>query len=222
MNSNLLFVETLEARVAPAILVNGGNLLGGTGNPTTGQASSGGNTLTLIKVLSGEALVFYDASHSQITGISVGKNTRLDITGNVSGDIVTNLLPNGRLTDSDNNPANGEDGGILLPYKIKGITTHPLQAENGDLGRIIAGGAISNVNVSGSLSGIYAGDGIFRDGTTASVDVGSVDYNTIVPGLQHVFTLTQADAQVQLQGEHQQRRRQHCQPVGNLRGRWLR
>ena len=194
MNPNPLFVETLESRIAPAILVNGGNLLGGKGNPTTGEASSGGNTLTLIKVISGEALVFYDADHSQITGISVGKNTRLDIVGNVTGDIVTNLLPNGRLTDSDNNPANGEDGGILLPYKIKGITTHPLQSENGDLGRIIAGGSVNNVNISGSLSGIYTGDGIFRNGPTASVDISTVDYNTIVPGVQHVFTLTQATA----------------------------
>ncbi len=196
MNSNPLFVESLESRIAPAILVNGGNLLGGTGNPTTGETSTGGNTVTIVKVLSGEALVFYDAGSNHIMGISVGKNTRLDLTGNVIGDIVTNLLPDGRLTDSDNNPANGEDGGILLPYKIKGITTHPLQTENGDLGRIIAGGSISNINVNGSLGGIYSGDGIFRDGATASVNVGSVDYNTIVPGLQNVFALTAANAHV--------------------------
>ena len=129
-----------------------------------------------------------------ITGISISKHTKLDITGNIPGDIVTNLLPNGRLTDSDNNPANGEDGGILLPYSIKGITTHPLGTENGDLGRIIAGGSVNNINVAGSLSGIYAGNGIFRDGTTATIDVGTVDYNTIVPGVQHIFTLTQANA----------------------------
>ena len=62
MKSTPLFVETLESRVAPAILVNGGNLLGGDGNPTTGETSSGGNTVTLIKVLSGQALVFYDST----------------------------------------------------------------------------------------------------------------------------------------------------------------
>ena len=194
MNSIPLFVESLEPRVAPAILVNGGNLLGGTGNPTTGETSSGGNTVQLIKVITGEALVFYDASSSTITGISVGKHTKLDITGNIPGDIVTNLLPDGRLTDSDHNPANGEDGGILLPFGIKGITTHALGPQNGDLGRIISGGAVNNVNIAGSLSGIYAGDGIFRDGPTAVVDVGNVDVNTIVPGLQHTFVLTQADA----------------------------
>ena len=194
MNSIPLFVESLEPRVAPAILVNGGNLLGGTGNPTTGETSSGGNTVTLIKVLSGQALVFYDASSSTITGISVGKHTKLDITGNVTGDIVTNLLPDGRLTDSDNNPANGEDGGVLLPFAIKGITTHALGPQDGDIGRIISGGAVNNININGSLSGIYAGDGIFRDGSTAVVDVGNVDVNTIVPGLQHTFVLTQADA----------------------------
>ena len=194
MKNTSLFVETLESRVAPAILVNGGNLLGGAGNPTTGETSSGGNTVTLIKVLSGQALVFYDASNSEILGISVGKNTRLDITGNVVGDIVTNLLPSGRLSDSDHNPANGEDGGILLPYTIKGITTHPLGPDKGDIGRIIAGGSDNNINIAGGLNGLYAGNGIFRDGATAIVNVGSVDVNTILPGLQNTFVLTQANA----------------------------
>ena len=194
-----LFVEPLEPRVAPAILVNGGNLLGGNGNPTTGETSSGGNAVTLIKVLSGEALVFFDATNAEITGISVGKHTRLDITGNIYGDIVTNLLPTGRLTDSDNNPANGEDGGILLPYAIKGITTHPLSLQTGDIGRIIAGGGIANVNIAGKLSGIYAGDGIFRDGSLANINLGLVDYNTILPGAQNIYTLTAANAKASAQ-----------------------
>ncbi len=176
------------------MLVNGGNLLGGNGNPTTGDTSTGGNTVTLVKVLHGQALVFFDSTTAQITGISVGAHTQLDITGNIAGDIVTNLLPNGRLTDSDNDPSNGEDGGILLGSNIKGITTHKLGSQNGDIGRIISGGNIKNINVSGQLNGLYAGDGIFRDGDTATVSTGNVDYNSIKTGAQTSFVLTQGAA----------------------------
>ncbi len=195
MKKILQFIESLEARIAPAVLVNGGNLLGGNGNPTTGETSTGGNTVTLVKVLHGEALVFFDSNSNAITSISVGKHTQLDITGNVAGDIVTNLLPDGRLTDSDNDPSNGEDGGILLGINIKGITTHKLGSQNGDIGRIISGGAIKNININGQLDGLYAGDGIFRDGPTAVVSTGNVDYNSIKTGTQNSFVLTQNLAQ---------------------------
>lgn len=189
MKPKTQFIEPLEPRIAPAILVNGGNLLGGAGNPSTGETSTGQNTLTLVKVLSGQALVFYN--DGVITGISVGNHTKLDITGPVNGDIVTNLGPNGRLTDSDNDPSNGEDGGILLPIGIKGITTHDLNTLPGNIGRIIAGGAIKDINVSGQIDGIYAGDGIFRDNPTATVTTLNVDTNTVLPGFQNTFTFHQ-------------------------------
>lgn len=195
MKKTFQFIEPLESRIAPAVLVNGGNLLGGNGNPTSGETSSGGNTVTLIKVLHGEALVFFDSTLRQITAVSVGKHTQLDITGNIFGDIVTNLLPNGRLTDSDKDPSNGEDGGVLLGVSIKGITTHALDTQNGDIGRIISGGGIKNINVNGQLNGLYAGDGIFRDGETATVSTGGVDFNSIQPGPQTKFLLTQGAAQ---------------------------
>ncbi len=191
---NHLFIESLEPRVAPAVLVNGGNLLGGNGNPTTGETSTGGNTVTLVKVTHGQALVFFDSTLHTITSISVGKNAQLDITGNITGDIVTNLLPTGRLTDSDNDASNGEDGGILLGTNIKGITTHVFSSQNGDINRIIAGGTVKNVNISGQLKGLYAGDGIFRDGPTAVVSTHGVDYNSILTGAQTNFVLTQAQA----------------------------
>ena len=188
MKSNAQFIEALEPRVAPAILVNGGNLLGGNGNPTTGETSTGANTVTLVKVLSGQALVFYN--NGVITGISVGKHTKLDITGDVQGDIVTNLDANGRLSDSDNNPINGEDGGVLNGFGIKGITTHPLGTETGSIGRIIAGGAVSNVNIAGQCAGIYAGDGIFRDSAVAKVTTGPVDTNSVLSGTQDTFVFS--------------------------------
>ena len=186
MKSKLQLIEALEPRVAPALLVNGGNLLGGAGNPTTGETSTGANTVTLVKVLSGQALVFFD--NGTITGISVGKHTKLDITGDLAGDIITNLGPDGRLTDTDNNPINGEDGGVLLPISIKGITTHPLSDEKGSVGRIIAGAQINNINIAGELAGLYSGDGIFRDGDFIKASTGRVDFNTVEPGLQNTFT----------------------------------
>lgn len=192
MKAHSQFIEPLEARVAPALLVNGGNLLGG-GNPSTGETSTGSNQVTLVKVLSGQALVFFN--NGVITGISVGQHTKLDITGDIQGDIVTNLLPNGRLTDSDNNPLNGEDGGVLLKYGIKGITTHPLSDAKGSLGRIIAGGQVSNVNIAGEISGIYAGDGIFRDGDLAQITTSGIDVNSVLPGVQDTYNLSHAASQ---------------------------
>src|SRR3954471_2795918 len=99
-------IEVLESRIAPALLINGANLLGGS-SPATGESSAGGNSATLVKVISGQAIVWYQ--DGDILGISVGPNASLEITGDVVGDIVANLLPNGRLSDSDHNPLNGED-----------------------------------------------------------------------------------------------------------------
>ena len=79
-------IEPLEQRIAPALLVTGANLLGA-GNPTTGQISVGGNSLTVVKVLSGDAIVWFQGN--SITAISVGPNTSLDITGDVGSIIGT-------------------------------------------------------------------------------------------------------------------------------------
>src|SRR4051812_31398326 len=42
--SRFTSLEVLESRIAPALLINGANLLGG-GGPTTGESSAGGNSL---------------------------------------------------------------------------------------------------------------------------------------------------------------------------------
>ena len=70
------------------------------------------------------------------------------------------------MSDSDGNPANGLDGDMLLANNITGITTHPLEGELGSIGNIITGGSVSNVNVSGNLEGIFAGNGAFYTGNT--------------------------------------------------------
>ena len=171
-NKPQVFLEVLEERIAPAavVLSQGGNLLS-TGDE--GQLSLGDQSAVLVKVLGGKALVFWDAQDKAIKGISVTTNANLEIHGNVAGDIVTNLLSSGSLTDSDNNPANGLDGGKLLDSTIKGITVTSFinqagNIESGNVGRIVAGGAVSNIHVSGDLGGVFSGDGIFNAVATAN------------------------------------------------------
>src|SRR5581483_9183442 len=171
MNFLKSHIEPLEQRIAPALLINGANLLGGAGNPTTGEASVGDNAFTVVKVLSGNAIVWYH--DGAVNAISVGPNTSLDITGNV-GDIIGNLTAGGRLSDSDNDPSNGEDGGVLLANNIVGIKTHPSSGENGDINDIITGGSITNLSVNGEIHGVFAGDGVFRTGSHA-LTAGAVD-----------------------------------------------
>jgi hypothetical protein len=190
-------IEPLEQRIAPALLVSGANLLGGSGNPSTGETSIGGNSVTLVKVLSGNAIVWFE--HGLIDTISVGPNTSLDITGDV-GTIIGNLTASGQLSDSDNNPANGLDGDVLLPNNITGITTHPLSNQLGTIGDIITGGSISNLNISGNLIGAYAGNGAFHAGSrvmhsgSVSATVGTLDLNPILPGVQSTFTFASGNA----------------------------
>lgn len=186
-------VEVLEARIAPALLINGANLLGGNG-PSTGESSAGGNSLTVVKVLSGTAIVWYQDNH--VVGISVGPNVNLEIHGDVEGDIVGNLTASGRLSDSDGDPLNGEDGAILLPNNIVGLKTFPLSSEKGDVGNIITGGSVTNVKILGSLTGLYAGDGVFdvdshlvvNDTVTSSLS--GLDVNPVEPGVQSTFAMT--------------------------------
>ena len=172
---NLPVVEQLEPRIAPAavVLTNGANLLSAGDQGYLSDGESEGSATLLAKVTSGKALVFWDSESRQIKGISVSDKTNIEILGNVDGDIVTNLLPSGYLTDSDNNPSNGLDGGRLLPHSISGIKTTAYIdgkgiGQNGDVGRIIAGGSISKIELDGDLSGVYAGDGIFDAIETAA------------------------------------------------------
>lgn len=189
-------IEVLEDRIAPALLINGANLLGGD-SPATGETSVGDNSVTLVKVLSGRALVWFTGGI--ITSISVGPGTRLDITGDVFGDIVGNLEADGTLSDSDHNPANGEDGGELLANNILGIVTHPLSNQAGSIGNIITGGSISGVNLSGSLLGAYAGDGVYRsesflnNGGVVTSFVG-LDIDPVSPGVLGSFTFAKTNA----------------------------
>ena len=189
-------IEPLEARIAPALLVNGANLLGGAGNPSTGETSVGENAVTLVKVISGQALVWFD--DGMVSGISFGPNTRLEITGDVLGDLVGNLRADGTLSDSDANPLNGEDGSKLLANNLLGLKTLPLSNQKGSLGNIITGGAIGGLSINGEIFGAYAGDGAFHSasdvlaGGSVASSIGSIDINPVASGTQTTFTFTRA------------------------------
>ncbi len=194
-------IEPLEARIAPALLVNGANLLGGAGNPTTGETSVGDNSVALVKVLSGQALVWFDDGH--ISSISFGPNTSLEIHGDIDGDLVGNLTAGGTLSDADSNPANGEDGAKLLANNLTGLKTLPLSGQTGSVANIITGGSISNLSISGEILGAYAGDGVFRpesDLLSAGhvfSSVGVLDINPVASGTQSTFDFTKAGSDFQ-------------------------
>ena len=189
-------IEPLEGRIAPALLVNGANLLGGAGNPATGETSVGDNAVTLVKVLSGQALVWFD--NGRIESISFGPNTNLEIHGDILGDVVGNLRADGTLADSDGNPANGEDGSMLLANNLTGLKTIPLAIQKGSLGNIITGGSIAGLSINGEMMGAYAGDGVFRaesvllDAGHVTSSVGSLDINPVASGIQTTFDFTRA------------------------------
>lgn len=209
-----IFLELLEDRIAPAavILSQGGNLLSAGDEGYLSLGSEPSTSALLVKVTSGKALVFWDADEKLIKGISVTDGIRMDIYGDVDGDIVTNLLRSGSLTDSDNNPANGLDGGKLLDSSVTAINVGPFIDQNGilksgNVGRIVAGGSVSNVQVSGALGGVFAGDGIFdavatassstltpsTPGTTYSYVIG-FDFDSSGPIDATAMTLTKANA----------------------------
>ncbi len=194
-------IEPLEDRIAPALLVNGANLLGGAGNPSSGETSVGDNSVALVKVNSGQALVWFD--NGRILSVSFGPNTSLEIKGDVLGDVVGNLEADGTLSDSDNDPANGEDGAKLLPNNLLKLKTTPLSSQDGSVDNVITGGSVSGLSISGEIFGIYAGDGVFRAesdllvGGIVTSSVGSLDINPVAFGTQTTFTFTKAGSVLQ-------------------------
>lgn len=182
-------IEPLETRVAPAVLVNGPNLFGGLGNPSVGEMSLGENSVTLVKVYGGQIVVWFQ--DGGISAVSFGDGANFELFGNV-GDIVGNLDSNGRLSDADNDPSNGEDGNVLLSNNLIGLKTNSFGVGRGSIGRIITGGSVGGVSIGGQVDGIYAGDGVFHTKSdalsagTVAVSVG-FDVNPLTSGDQPDF-----------------------------------
>lgn len=130
------FVESLEARIAPASFAGALVKNATFGEPILLKANevltSGGGYM--LGVEKGQALVYLtDLNHNgvvdsnEITGISAGDGLRLTAFADINGDIVTNLNPNGTLTDFD--PATpGNDGRVVLNSKIESLTFRTVTA----------------------------------------------------------------------------------------------
>lgn len=198
-------VEALEIRLAPSglsgvdwkpvtfdtpILLNAGQ----------GLATSTQGGAYLMHVQSGQALVFVtDLNNNgqfdpnEITGIAAGNGLRLTSFVDINGDIVTNLNPNGTLTDR--NPVKaGNDGEVLLNSRIDSIVLRTLTAaDTPDFQNRLAPTTFSiygNILAGGGL-GTSASDGLIIDtsgwttitnkfsGSTGSDFVGGKLYPTV-------------------------------------------
>lgn len=139
-------IEPLEARIAPAALLDFGTAVHGSplrldADPTTstpaGLSTSAQGGAFLLYVEKGSALVFTtdlnndgQVDFNEITGIAAGDGLSLISFVDIHGDIVTNLNADFTLTDSDNNAANGLDGRVLLNNKIESVVLRSVTQED--------------------------------------------------------------------------------------------
>ena len=183
-------IEVLEARIAPAALTkayptiaqaeampNGtGFVTAEIGTPVivhagqvleTGVGPESGEYLLFVQ--QGEALVFVTdlnnngvVDPNEITGIAAGNGLRLISFVDIHGDIVTDLNPNGTLSDSHNNAslsnsALGGDGAVLLNNSISLVEFRSLTQADLSPGENLA---LRYAPTTYSLYGnIYAGAG---------------------------------------------------------------
>lgn len=196
-------LEPLEQRIAPANVV--AITLGQPKLVTAGQilstSSSGGSYLLYVE--SGQALVYStdlngngQFDFNEITGISAGDGLKMDCFVNINGDIVTNLNPDGTLTDSDHNAANGRDGAVLLNSHIVQIDLRSVSTTDSFIDSVnnpvSARIALSSYSIFGN---IYAGGGIGSTTTPGLIidDSGIADQQAKFDGFQtgdlfHAFT----------------------------------
>jgi len=185
------FLELLEQRIAPAavsfvappvgtpLIVNAGE----------GISTSNGSGEMLLQVDAGQALVFTtdlnkdgSVNPGEITGISAGPGLKLTAFTDINGSIVTDLKPDGTLTDSDADISNGLDGKVVLNNQISSITLRmPTAAELGTKftaaptsfsinGDILAGAGLGSLKVdtTGAAAGVLPQIGFIKTGTQTS------------------------------------------------------
>jgi hypothetical protein len=226
------FLELLEERIAPAIVeggiaaaVAGTPILLGDGVDSQGRQLprglgsdvpyAGGYYLYVEK---GQALVFTtdlngdnNVDPNEITGIAAGNGLRLLSFVNINGDIVTNLNPDGTLTDSDGDAGNGRDGRVVLDSRIDGITLRSVTDQDLDTteigntafnrlvesrysiyGNIYAGGGLGTLTAEGA-SGTTATYGVLMDTSgfaTQNSKYSNLWFNDVqpTPSLGYIFT----------------------------------
>lgn len=205
-----LLAEMLEQRIAPVSLVAGPNLL------QSGEVGTIG-LFTLIAVNKGPVIVWMSSQYGGIgvetpgalSGISMSHNASVTLFTDVTGDIVTNLDPDGTLSG----PLN--DGSVLLHADIGAITFSniivtydvdpitgtrtPISTDTGFFtgfniwGNVLAGGSVKNIGTIESHDfslGLQANStpagpigrvGIIATGTAAGGRLVQFSTNSIAP-----------------------------------------
>ena len=168
-------LESLEARIAPAgLALSDKNMLAAPVASSLlvkagqGLSTSDAGGSYLLYVEKGQAVVFTTdlnannkVDFNEITGIAAADGLRLISFVDINGDIVTNLTPDGRLTDSDGDATNGYDGKVVLNNRIDSIVLRSI--EQADLDSSIPGNTVFNriAKSTYSINGnIFAGAGI--------------------------------------------------------------
>jgi len=164
-------IEPLEARIAPAALLDnakfvtataGGSLLVKAGQVLTTGSAGGGSYLLYVET--GQVLVHTtdlngnnQLDFNEITGLSMGAGARIISFVDIHGDVVTDLNPDGTLTDSGK-------GDILLDNNIGAIDLRSLAptdftatASQTSADIVNAHLAMSSYSIFGN---IYAGAGL--------------------------------------------------------------
>lgn len=214
-----VLLEALEPRIAPASLTGIDYKAITLGTPQLvkageGLSTSSGSGSYILAVSKGQALVFTTDLNgnnafdpNEITGVAAGDGLRLTSFVTINGDIVTNLLSNGNLTDSDGDSSNGRDGQILLNSQIEGITLRSVTA--GDVGANDSVGnrlILSDYSIHGN---VYAGGGVGVSGAGIILDTvglaaqvqkfsgsqGEYQVSTVVPSLGSIRTGSAAGGQ---------------------------
>ena len=194
MKTTPLFVETLESRVAPAILVNGGNLLGGNGNPTTGETSSGGNTVTSSRCCPVRRSCSIDAGAADHRHLGRQKHPARHHRQHRRRHRHQPRCPTAASPIPTATPPTARTAASCCPTRSRGSPPIPSDRKTAtSAGSSRAARSTTSTSAAASAASTRA----TASSATAPPPwstLGTVDYNTIQPGLQNTFVLTQANA----------------------------
>lgn len=197
-----LVLELLEPRIAPAGLTDDAFTAAPVASSILLKAGQGISTSDtggsyMLYVEKGQAMVFTTdlnannkVDFNEITGIAAGDGLRLLSFVDINGDVVTNLTPEGRLTDSDGDASNGYDGKIVLKSRIESIVLRSLVET--DLDTSQAGNTVQNrlAKSTYSINGnIFAGGGLgLRGAVGLQIDTSGFEQQAIKYGAEQTVS----------------------------------
>ena len=128
----------------------------------------------LITVFEGSAVAFFvdynennNYDSGEFTGLALGKDARLNVAGNVRGDIVTNLDEKGTATSTDDtldmsglvSRAQGIERVTVTGGSIFGdVVTDPITNEQVvQYAKVLSGGSINSLLINGTVGSVLAG-----------------------------------------------------------------